>query len=121
MNRTSLLELAKQLNIPLRNCMKTKEELEGAIKDTITMYKEIIFSSDAPVCMECLDEFRKQQAIDQHVYDQKLMEDTIRKLAWEGLQKNIVMDADRMINKRTGEVLTPEVDSTGKTNFRLIL
>ena len=121
MNRTSLLELAKQLNIPLRNCMKTKEELEGAIKDTITMYKEIIFSSDAPACMECLDEFRKQQAIDQHVYDQKLMEDTIRKLAWEGLQKNIVMDADRMINKRTGEVLIPEVDSTGKTNFRLIL
>ena len=121
MNKASLLELAKKLNIPRRNCMKTKEELEEAIKDTITMHKEIIFSSDTPACMACLDELRKQQAIDQHVYDQKLMEDTIRKLAWEGLQKNIVMDADRMINKRTGEVLTPEVDSTGKTNFRLIL
>ena len=62
--------------------------------------------------MACLAEVRKQQAIDQHVYDQKLMEDTMRKLAWEGLQKNIVMDGDTMIDKRTGEVVNPEVDST---------
>ena len=62
--------------------------------------------------LACLDELRKQQAIDQHVYDQKLMEDTMRKLAWEGLQKNIVMDADTMIDKRIGEVLNPEFDST---------
>ena len=102
----------KKLNIPRRNCMKTKEELEEAIKDTITMYKEIIFISDTPACMACLDELRKQQAIDQHVYDQKLMEDTMRKLAWEGIQKNIAMDADTMIDKRTGEVLNPEFDST---------
>ena len=63
--------------------MKTKEVLEEAIKDTITMYKEIIFGPDTPTCMACLDERRKQQAIDQHVNDQKLMEDTMRKLAWE--------------------------------------
>ena len=92
--------------------MKTKEELEESIKDTIKAYKEIIFGLDAPVCMACLDELRKQQAIDQSLYDQKLMDDTIRKLAWDGLQKNIVMDGDTMIDKRTGEVLNPEVDST---------
>ena len=40
------------------------------------------------------------------------MEDTIRKLAWEGLQRNIVMDGDTMIDKRAGEVLHPEADST---------
>ena len=40
------------------------------------------------------------------------MEDTMRKLAWEELQKNIVMDGGTMIDKRTGEVLNPEVDST---------
>ena len=40
------------------------------------------------------------------------MEDTMRKLAWEGLQINIVMDGDRMSDKSTGEVLDPEVDST---------
>ena len=40
------------------------------------------------------------------------MEDTMRKFAWEGLQKNIVMDGDTMIYKKTGEVLNPEVDST---------
>ena len=36
----------------------------------------------------------------------------MRKLAWGGLQKIIVMDGDTMINKRIGEVLDPEVDST---------
>ena len=112
MNNTSLLELAKKLNMPRRNCMKTKEELAEAIKDTMKGYKEIIFGSDTPVCMACLNELRKQQTIDQHVNDQKLMDDMIRKLAWEGLQKNIVMDDDTMIDKRTGEVLGPEVDST---------
>ena len=87
MNKSSLLELAKELNIPPRNCMKTKEELEEAIKDTIKLYREIIFVSDTPVCMACLDGLRKQQIIDQHVCHQRLMDDTIRKLEWEGLRK----------------------------------
>ena len=56
MKKTSHLELAKKLNIPRRNCIKTQEELEEAIKDTITKCKEIIFSSDIPVCMAYLDE-----------------------------------------------------------------
>ena len=56
--------------------------------------------------------FEKQQVIDQKAYDQKLMEDTIRKLSWEGLQRNIVMDGDAMIDKRTDVVLDPDVDST---------
>ena len=67
--------------------MKTKEELEEAIKDTVTMYKKISSSWDSPACMVCLGELRKQQVIDQKIYDQKLMEDTTRKLAWEGLSK----------------------------------
>ena len=33
MNKTLLLEVAKKLNIPRRNCMKTTEEPEKAIKD----------------------------------------------------------------------------------------
>ena len=56
MNNTSLLELAKKLNIPRRNGMKTKEEPQEGIKDTIKGYKEIIFGSDTPSCMGCLDE-----------------------------------------------------------------
>ena len=112
MNKTSLLELAKKLNILRRNCMKTKEELEEAIKNTIKGYKEIIFGPDTPICMACLNELRKKQIIDKYVYDQRLMDDTIRKLAWEGLQKNIVKDGDTMIDKRTGIVLGPEVNST---------
>ena len=87
MNKTSLLELAKKLNIPRRNCMKTKEELKKATRDTITKYKEIIFGADTPACMTCLNELRKKQIIDEKVQDQKLMDDTVRKLAWDGLQK----------------------------------
>ena len=64
MNKTSLLGLAKKLNIPRRNCMKTKEELEEAIKDTIKGYKEIISNTGTPACMVSLDELRKKQIID---------------------------------------------------------
>ena len=92
--------------------MKTKEEIKEDIKDTIKAYKEIIFGSNTLVCMEYLDKLRKQQTIDQPVYDQKLMGDAIRKLAWKGLQNNIVMVGDTMIYKRTGEALGPEVNST---------
>ena len=112
MSKASLLELAKKLNISRRNCMKTKGELKEAIKDTITRYKDIVFGSDTPSCMACLEKLRRQQVIDQHVYDQKLMEDKMRKFAWERLQKNIVMDGDTMIDKTAGEVFNPKVDST---------
>ena len=40
------------------------------------------------------------------------MEHTMRKLAWEGFQRNIVIDGDMIIHRRTGEVLDPRVDST---------
>ena len=123
MNKSLLLELEKKLNIPRQNCMETKEELEEAIKDTTTKYKEIAFSSDTPICMAFLDELRKQQAITKEVYDQKLMDDTLRKLAWDWLEKGMAMDGDRMIDRRTGEMLDPEVNSTyWKDKFqRLIL
>ena len=64
--------------------MKTKEELKKAIKDTIIKYKEIVFGAVIPLCMACLDELRKQHVI-QKVYDQTLMNDTVRKLAWDGM------------------------------------
>ena len=92
--------------------MKTKEELEEAIRDTITGYKEIIFGQGTPVCMACLDELRRQQVINQKVYDQKLMDNMTRKLAWKVLPKNMVMHDSMLIDKRTGEVLGPEIDFT---------
>ena len=68
--------------------MKTKQELKKAIKDTIIIkFKKIVFGANIPVCMAHLDELRKQQVIHKKVYDQKLMDDTVRKLAWDGLQK----------------------------------
>ena len=58
MSKTTLLEKAKELNIPRGNCMKTKQWLEKAIKDTIIKYKEII-GLDSPACIKYLDELRK--------------------------------------------------------------
>ena len=60
--------------------------------------------------MTCLDETLKQQVIEKKFYDRKLMDDTIRKLAWDGLQKNIAMDGDTIIDGRTSEVFDPEAD-----------
>ena len=40
----------------------------------------------------------------------------MRKLAWEGLQINIVTDGDTMTDKNTGEVLNAEVDYTYRKN-----
>ena len=87
MSETAFLEKVKALNIPRRNCVKTKEELEKAIKDTIIKYKEIAFGAYSPACMKYLNEPRKQQLINEKVHDQKLMDDIITKLAWDGLQK----------------------------------
>ena len=62
--------------------------------------------------MKCMDKLRKQQVIDERMYDQKLMDDTVKTLAWDELQKNIVMDGDMMMDIRTGEIFVPEVDNT---------
>ena len=77
MSKRTLLEKAKELHIPRWNCMKTKQGLEKAIKDTIVKYKEII-GVDSPTCIKYLDELQKQQLIDEKVYDQKLIGDTVR-------------------------------------------
>ena len=55
--------------------------------------------------MACLDELRKQQVskADGRYSEKIRMERTSK--------KNIVMDGDKMIDKRTGDVLNPEVDS----------
>ena len=107
MNKTSLLKKAKELSIPRRNCMKTKQELKKAIKDTIIKYKKIVFGANIPVCMAHLDKLRKQQFIHKKVYDQKLMDDTVRKLAWDELQKKYNDGWYTMIDRRTDKVLDP--------------
>ena len=100
-----MLDKTKELNIPRRNCKKTKQEPEKAIKDTSIKYKETIFEADSPIFIRCLDELQKQQVFNEKVYDKKLMNDAIRKLACDELQKNIVINGDTMIDRRKGEVL----------------
>ena len=48
----------------------------------IIKYKEIIFGVDSP---KCFGELRKQKVINEKVCDQKIMDDTVRKLALDGL------------------------------------
>ena len=39
---------------------------------------------DIPICIKCLDELRRQQVIDEKMYDQKFIYNAIRKLALAG-------------------------------------
>ena len=55
MSKIALLEKAKELNIPCRNCIKTKQEFERAFKDTNIKFKEIIFGVDSPTCVKCFE------------------------------------------------------------------
>ena len=43
----------------------------------------------APICIKCLNELLKQKKFNKKVYDQKLMDDAARNLAWDSLQKNM--------------------------------
>lgn len=38
------------------------------------------------------------------------MDDTVIKAAWKWFQENIVADGNMLIDKRTGQVLDPEID-----------
>ena len=45
---SKLLQEAKELNIPLRDFMRMKQELEKAIVETQQKYRDIIFRNDLP-------------------------------------------------------------------------
>ena len=46
------------------------------------------------------------------MYDQRLIDDVVKKLGWKRLQENTAVDGDILKDKRIGEVLDPEVDYT---------
>ena len=74
-----LLKEAKALNIPRRNLMK-KYQLQQAINDTISRYKELIFGG-AVICKSCLRELHKQGKIDENMHSKKLLEQVTRDLS----------------------------------------
>ena len=73
-------------------------------------YYDIVFGNDIPVCRKCLDELKKLEVIDERVHNQKFMENTMKKLVWNSLQKDKVMYNDMMVGNKTAEVLGPEID-----------
>ena len=94
-NCRSCYRKQKELYIPRQKYMKTKWELEKEIVETQRNYKDIIFGNDIPICKECLNELKKLQIIDERSHNQKLMESTIIKLAWDTLRISIVMGQTR--------------------------
>lgn len=64
----------------------------------------ISFGVDTPVCTECLNKLWKLQIINKIVYKEKLLEDIVRKMAWDIM----AVDGKIMIDKRRDEVLAPE-------------
>ena len=101
--------------------MKTKQKLEKVLVETECKYRNIIFGNDTPTCKECLNKLKRQYIIAERVYNQMLMENTIRKLLWDSICKNIVVDDNIMIDKGIGK-LCHEVDFTIiKINSRSIL
>ena len=53
------------------------------------------------------------------MHDQKLIDDTLKKLTWDELQKNIMMDGDTIIYRRIDEVMNPEfIPHVRKTKFK---
>ena len=92
--------------------MKTKEDLEEAIKDILKKYKEIIFW------------LRYTRLYGVPGWTSKAAGHRLKSVwskvdGWygeetrlEGASKNIAMDGDMMIDRRTGEVLDPAVEST---------
>lgn len=71
-----------------------KQKLEKAIVETQHKYKDIY----------------KQQVVVEKVHSENLIENTLRKLAWDSLRKNTIIDGGIMIDKRTVEVLNHEFD-----------
>ena len=55
---SKLLQETKELNIPRRNCMKTKQDLEKPIIERQCKYKDIIFENYTPICTESLNELK---------------------------------------------------------------
>ena len=102
------------MNIHRQNCIKTKQDLEKDIKVIIIKYKEIIFGLDSPIRTKCLEELKKQQVIDEKVYDQMLVDDTVRKLY--GFQENVVANGNIIIDIKTGE-LRKLLTLVGKEKF----
>ena len=71
---SKLLHEANELNIPRKNCMKTKQELkkETAVKQS--KEKDTIFGNDSRICegyLKELRDLREQEKIDDCIYWEK--------------------------------------------------
>ena len=94
---SELRKKAKELRVKRYSLMK-KDELEEAIKEA---EKEIWYKENVK-CDECLREQHKQRLIDEQLYHQKLMENTIRRHC---NTSKIIIDEDEKVCLTCGTVL----------------
>ena len=55
--------------------------MKNPSKTLSSRYREITFTVDSPICIKCLDVLKKHYVIDKKMYDQKLMDDVVMKIA----------------------------------------
>ena len=71
---SKLLHEANELNIPRKNCMKTKQELKKEIAVEQSKEKDTIFGNDSRICegyLKELRDLREQEKMDDCIYWEK--------------------------------------------------
>ena len=94
---------------PVRTVWKQNKSLKKLWKTPLSYIKRLPFLLDIPICIKCLDELRRQQVIDEKMYDQKFIYNAVRKLALAG---KLGIGWRTLIDSRTREILGSEVDCT---------
>ena len=122
MNKTSLLELAKKLNILVETAWEQKKSWKKPSKTPSQGTKRLCLVEIPPLVWCVWMNLESRIFIDQKIYDQKLMEDMMRKLAWGELQKKSWWIVTRwLIRKQVRCWIQKLISHIGKTNFDPIL
>lgn len=84
-----IVSTSKRVECSTSKCyVQQRSSKKPSKKDIIIEYKDIIFGVDTPFCTESLNELQKQQVNTETVYRKKLLEDTVRKLAWDNIAED---------------------------------
>ena len=57
---------------PVKTVWKQNKSLKKLWKTPLSYIKRLPFVPDIPICIKCLDELRRQQVIDEKMYDHKI-------------------------------------------------
>ena len=64
----------------------------------IFLFKEILNNNKLIRCKNCIEELKKQEKIDQYMYDKMVMEDVTRELSWRYITKDTCLCMRTMVD-----------------------